>query len=85
MDSRRKIAIDLTPLTRNSRIGGAKALALELVRNFSSIDSRFDYVLLTCEDSHEELAWLEAENIRRVCVKASPGETTAAFALTSRV
>jgi glycosyltransferase involved in cell wall biosynthesis len=71
MIRRRKIAVDLTPLTNNSRIGGAKGLTLEVIRNFAGKKSEFDYLLLTCEDTHAELAALDADNIERVCVKKS--------------
>lgn len=69
MSARRKIAIDLTPLTEDSGMGGAKTLVWELIKNFGGAQSAFDYLLLTCEDTHETLAELDASNIQRVCVK----------------
>jgi glycosyltransferase involved in cell wall biosynthesis len=77
MENRHRIAVDLTPLSDQSGIGGAGALAVELIRNFAAEDSKFEFVLITCEDSHDELAVLDAGNIQRVCVKGAKVETQA--------
>ena len=75
MSDKQIIAVDLTPLTKNAGIGGARMLAVELVKQFGSEKSNFEYILLTCEDTHEELAGLEASNVHRVCIKGESSET----------
>ncbi len=65
----KRIVIDLTPIVPGGGNGGAKLLATTLVREFSrNIAPECDFVLLTSDDSHDELAWLDAENVRRICV-----------------
>lgn len=71
MNPRRRIAVDLTPLTNTSKMGGARVLVLELIRSLAALDSEFEYILLTSADSHDEMAVLESANISRVCVKAA--------------
>jgi glycosyltransferase involved in cell wall biosynthesis len=65
-----RVAIDLTPLLPGGENGGAKPLALELVRQLALLRPKTEFVLLTAEVSHAELASLEqsAANHRRVCV-----------------
>lgn len=81
------IAVDLTPVLPGGDNGGAKVLALALVRSLAAAlpDSRF--VLLTQASSHEELAALDASNVRRVMTvgNAAAGARTQLFALASRV
>ncbi len=62
------IGVDLVPLLPGGDNGGAKLLSLELVRNMSRIASNWQFVLLTSEKSHDELAFLESRNVRRLCV-----------------
>ncbi len=62
------IGVDLVPLLPGGDNGGAKLLSLELVRNLSRIASNWQFVLLTSERSHDELAFLESPNVRRLCV-----------------
>ncbi len=62
------IGVDLVPLLPGGDNGGAKLLSLELVRNLSRIASNWQFVLLTSEKSHDELAVLESQNVRRLCV-----------------
>lgn len=64
-----RMAVDLTPLLPGVENGGAKLLALELVRYLSKLLPDCKFVLLTSERSHEELACLDAPNVQRLCVK----------------
>lgn len=73
-----RIAVDLTPILPGGENGGAKIVAIELVRNMARIAPQHKFILLTLERNHKELESLDAENVRRVCVdffsKASPIE-----------
>jgi glycosyltransferase involved in cell wall biosynthesis len=62
------IAVDLTPLLPGGENGGAKVFAMELVRALSREAPRSRFVLLTQASSHDELAVLDAANVRRECV-----------------
>jgi glycosyltransferase involved in cell wall biosynthesis len=62
------IGVDLVPLLPGGDNGGAKLVSVELVRNLSRIASNWQFVLLTSERSHDELAVLESQNVRRLCV-----------------
>ncbi len=62
------IGVDLVALLPGGDNGGAKLLSMELVRNLSRIASNWQFVLLTSEKSHDELAVLESPNVRRLCV-----------------
>jgi glycosyltransferase involved in cell wall biosynthesis len=63
-----RIAVDLTPLLPGAENGGAKLLALELVRHLSRLAPRCEFILLTSAASHEELSSLDAPNVRRLCL-----------------
>lgn len=67
-----RIAVDLTPLAPGGENGGVKLLALELVRQLSRSAPEWEFVLLTAARSHDELAELDAANVRRLCVVAPP-------------
>jgi glycosyltransferase involved in cell wall biosynthesis len=60
------IVVDLTPVLPGGENGGAKVFALELVRRLSALAPGTQLVLLTQAASHEELAALDAANVRRV-------------------
>ena len=62
------IGVDLVPLLPGGDNGGAKLLSFELVRDLSRIASNWQFVLLTSARSHDELAVLESQNVRRLCV-----------------
>ena len=63
----KRIAIDLTPLLPGGDNGGAKPLAILLVRHLALAAPDCEFVLLTQEKTHQELAALDAPNVRRLC------------------
>ena len=70
-----RIAVDLTPVLPGAENGGAKLLAVELIRHISQLAPHCEFVLLTSSASHDELSILDAPNVRRLCVshpQASP-------------
>ena len=64
----KRVAVDLTPVLPGGDNGGAKLLAIELVRRLAALAPECEFVLLTAARSHAELAPLDAANVRRVCV-----------------
>ena len=64
----KRVAIDLTPLLPGGANGGAKPLAIELVRRLAAAAPSCEFILLTTEKSDSELAILDAPNVRRLCV-----------------
>lgn len=70
------IAIDLTPILPQGSNGGAKIFTLELVEQLAQLAPKTTFTLLTHEHSHEELAYLERNNVqRRLVVKKSFKQT----------
>lgn len=74
------IAVDLTPVLPGGENGGAKVFALELVRHLAASSPRTRFVLLTQAATHEELAALDRDNVRRELVLGA-----AAASLRSRI
>ncbi len=64
----RRVVVDLTPVLPGADNGGAKLLALELVRQFAQLAPTCEWILLTSEKGHADLASLDSRNVRRVCV-----------------
>ncbi len=65
----KRIAVDLTPVRPGGENGGAKLITLELLRQLSrKVAPDCEFILLTADDSHAELADLDAPNVHRVCV-----------------
>jgi glycosyltransferase involved in cell wall biosynthesis len=58
--------------------GGAKVLALELIRYFGRLHPDCEFILLTSDRSHEELAILDASNVRRLCISRQESYPTPA-------
>lgn len=56
----------MTPLLPGGENGGAKVLALELVRHLGRAAPACEFILAALETSYEELAPLETGNIRRL-------------------
>ncbi len=67
------IAIDLTPILPGGYNGGAKIFILDLIRGLARVTPQVEFVLLTQEASHEELASLDCKNVRRVQVVTTHG------------
>lgn len=63
-----RIAVDLTPLLPGGENGGAKLLAMNLVRHMSQILPDCEFILFTSDRNHAELAVLDSPNIRRLCM-----------------
>ena len=70
----RVVAVDLTPLLPGGDNGGAKVFAMELVRALARVAPADRFVLLTQASTHEELAPLDAPNVRRECVLGAGAE-----------
>jgi len=75
----KRVAVDLTPLRAGGDNGGIKPLAIELVRRLAAIAPACEFVLLTAGRSHAELAFLDAPNVRRLCVAHPEGAPTPAL------
>src|SRR5216683_1481833 len=69
----RRIAIDLTPVLPGGDNGGAKLVARSLVSQFGSLARDTEFTLLTSAISHDELADLDAPNVRRQCIDRDLG------------
>lgn len=65
MTSLSTIVVDLTPLSPGGDNGGAKIFSVELVRRLAASRPSVQFVLLTRQASHDELATLDAPNVRR--------------------
>ena len=72
----KRVAVDLTPLLAGGENGGAKPLALELVRRLAAVAPACEFVLLTNDKTHAGLAALDAPNVRRLCVTQPAGAPT---------
>lgn len=64
----RRIAIDLTPMRAGGENGGAKLMTMEVIRYLGLNTSAFEFILLTTNICHHELASLDAWNVHRCCV-----------------
>ena len=74
----KRIAVDLTPLLPGGDNGGAKPLAIELLRRMAAARPQCELTLLTNEKSHAELALLDAPHVRRLCVSRPENAPTVA-------
>jgi glycosyltransferase involved in cell wall biosynthesis/SAM-dependent methyltransferase len=64
----RRVVVDLTPVLPGADNGGAKLLALELVRQLAQLAPSCEWILLTSEKGHADLASLDSQNVRRMCL-----------------
>jgi glycosyltransferase involved in cell wall biosynthesis/2-polyprenyl-3-methyl-5-hydroxy-6-metoxy-1,4-benzoquinol methylase len=64
----KRVVVDLTPVLPEGQNGGAKVMTIELVRNLAQIAVDCEFILLTSIKSHNELAFLDSSNVRRMCV-----------------
>jgi len=67
----RRVVVDLTPVLPDGENGGAKLLAMELIRHLSQLTPACEWILLTSEKGFADLAPLDAINVRRVRVNAN--------------
>ena len=58
----------MTPVLPGGKNGGAKILAIELLKSFHEMAVQDQFLILTAEWNHEDLAVLDGPNMRRVCV-----------------
>src|SRR5687768_5077278 len=58
------VAIDLTPMLPSGESGGAKLVALTLVRQLGRLAPGCRFTLLTLGHNHDELSMLEADNVK---------------------
>lgn len=72
----RRIIVDLTAVLPGGGNGGAKIMTLELVRRLQALAPDCEFILLTADSTHDELAGLDAPNTRRVLgrVTSKPGQ-----------
>ncbi|MDQ6670240.1 MAG: glycosyltransferase family 4 protein [Chloroflexota bacterium] len=63
-----RIVVDLTPVLPGGQNGGLKPLVLSLLRELIALAPHVEFVLLTSSATDAELAPLDAENARRLCV-----------------
>jgi len=68
-----RIAVDLTPLLPGGENGGAKQVTIQLVENLAQLAPELEFLLLTSDRSHEELAALERPNVHLVRTSPSGG------------
>src|SRR6266852_999559 len=71
-----RVAIDLTPLLPGGDNGGAKPLAIELVKHLALAAPDCEFILLTQEKTHQELAPLDTPNVRRLCTTQPENATS---------
>src|SRR5207302_4165959 len=72
----RRITVDLTPVLPGGDNGGAKLVARSLVSQFAVLAPDTEFTLFTSALSHDELADLDAPNVRRQCVDRDLGAST---------
>ena len=64
------IAVDLTLVQPGGDNGGAKVFMLELLRMLARMKPETRFIILTRQSSHDELAFLDCRNMRRVMTVA---------------
>ena len=64
----RRVAVDVTPLLPGGENGGAKLMTIELIKHLGRLAPNCEFLLLTSARSHDELAYLDSKNVRRLCV-----------------
>lgn len=73
-EPKKTIAIDLIPMLPGGENGGLKLMIIELIKHMSVPAPNKQFVLLTSVKCHDELAYLDGENVRRMCVDQPAGE-----------
>ena len=59
----------MTPVLPGGKNGGAKILAIELLKSFHEMALQDRFLILTASWNHEELAILDGPNMRRSCIQ----------------
>ena len=63
-----KIAVDVTPLLPGGINGGAKPMVVALLQELPRLLNEDEFILWTADYNHDELAFLDKPNLKRVCV-----------------
>ena len=63
----RSVGVDLIPLLPGGANGGAKIVALSLIDQLARAHPDCNFTLFTSDNAHDEIAWLDRDNVRRVC------------------
>lgn len=63
-----KIAVDVTPLLPGGVNGGAKPMVVALLQKLPQLMEDHEFILWTADYSHEELAFLDRPNVKRICI-----------------
>jgi glycosyltransferase involved in cell wall biosynthesis len=63
-----RIAVDITPLLPGGINGGAKPMVVALLQELPRLLANDEFILWTADYNHEELAFLDGPNLKRVCV-----------------
>ncbi len=66
------IAVDLTPVQPGGKNGGAKIVAMALLKSIRETAAGDRFTLLTASWNHDELAVLDGPNMSRLCVLKGP-------------
>lgn len=66
--TRPRVVMDLTPVLPGGENGGAKLVVIGLIKQLKTLAADWDFILLTSGKSHDELAYLDGPNVRRLCV-----------------
>jgi glycosyltransferase involved in cell wall biosynthesis len=61
-----RVVVDFTPLVAGGANGGAKPMTIELVQGMGLVAPEVEFLLLTSPAGHDDLAGLDAPNIRRL-------------------
>jgi glycosyltransferase involved in cell wall biosynthesis len=62
------IAVDMTPVLPGGKNGGAKILAIELLKSFHEMAVQDQFLILTASWNHDDLAVLDGPNMGRSCI-----------------
>jgi len=80
-----RIVVDLTPVLPGGENGGAKIMTMELIRDLAVMEPQCEFVLLTSDKSHDELAALNAPNVRRKLTRVTSRAESGAISLGKRL
>ena len=72
----KRVVVDLTPVLPGGENGGAKLVALGLVKYLAQLEPGCEWIVLTTAANHEELARLDSHNVRRMCITSDNGSSS---------